>query len=264
MRAPSAVLRHAAFSVKFARRLSSPWLYLLHEASPSRSIRTYRMRDSGVAVLVRHHTGDIGTLDEIFSQEVDRPPPAAMQALRSIGRPLVVGDLGANVGLFASYVLSRFDVDRLVAFEPDPVNFELLRRCALANQDLARWELTSAAARNRDGEVPFLGGQDAMSRVCDASETDARVRAVDVFGELDGIDLLKIDIEGSEWPILEDPRMAELGVRVLVLEYHPAWCPGPDAETEARNLLGRAGFRVLDHVRLGIPGHGTLWALPAR
>jgi FkbM family methyltransferase len=256
-------VRHAVFSLKFARRLSSPASYLLHEASPSRSIRAYRLRDSEVALVVRHHTGDIGTLDEIFSQEVDRPPPPVMRALQSLGRPLVVGDLGANVGLFASYVLSRFDVDRLVAFEPDPVNFELLERCALANQDLARWELAPAAACNRDGEVPFLGGRDAMSRVGEAAETDVRVRAVDVFGELEGVDLLKIDIEGSEWPILEDPRMAELGARAVVLEYHPAGCPGSDAETEARALLARAGYRVLDHLRLGIPGHGTLWALPA-
>ena len=261
MRAPSAVLRHAAFSLRFARRLSAPVPYLLHEASPGRSIRTYRLSDSGVAVVVRHHTGDIGTLDEIFSQEVDRPPAEVTEALSSLGRPIVVADLGANVGLFSAYALTQFEVQELIAIEPDPVNFEVLERCAAANRDRALWQLVPAAASNRDGEVPFLGGMDAMSRVGEGGETDARVPEVDVFDALDGADLLKVDIEGSEWRILKDPRMAGLGVRAVVLEYHPRGCPGDDAEEEARALLARAGFRVLDHVRLGIPGHGTLWGL---
>lgn len=212
-------------------------------------------------MVVRHHTGDIGTLDEIFSQEVDRPPAEVMEALSSLGRPIVVADLGANVGLFSAYALTQFEVERLLAIEPDPVNFEVLEWCAAANGDRARWQLVSAAASNGDGEVPFVGGMDAMSRVGEAVDTDTRVPAVDVFQLLEEVDLLKIDIEGSEWPILADPRMAAVEARVVVVEYHPRGCPGADAEEEARRLLARAGFRVLDHVRLGIPGHGTLWGL---
>ena len=44
---------------------------------------------------------------------------------------------------------------------------------------------------------------------------------VDVFPYLAAADLVKIDIEGSEWEILADARFAGIAARVLVLEYHP-------------------------------------------
>ena len=47
-------------------------------------------------------------------------------------------------------------------------------------------------------------------------------------------DLVKIDIEGGEWPILTDPRFAQLPTPALVIEYHPAGCPGPDPQAFIR------------------------------
>ena len=49
---------------------------------------------------------------------------------------------------------------------------------------------------------------------------------VDVFATLEGhVALLKIDIEGAEWAILEDPRLAALDAEAIVLEWHAMGCP---------------------------------------
>ena len=41
-----------------------------------------------------------------------------------------------------------------------------------------------------------------------------------MFPHLHDADLLKIDIEGGEWPLLTDARFGELKVPAIVLEYH--------------------------------------------
>jgi hypothetical protein len=72
-------------------------------------------------------------------------------------------------------------------------------------------------------------------------------------------DLLKMDIEGSEWPILADKRMRDLKSLVLVMEFHKAGCPSPPSAAAARSLLERAGFEV-DLVAENYWGHGLMWA----
>jgi Methyltransferase FkbM domain len=72
-------------------------------------------------------------------------------------------------------------------------------------------------------------------------------------------DLLKIDIEGSEWPILADSRFKTLSARAVVLEYHPQGAPGPDPAAAAAGLLRAAAFAV--GKPFDVRGHaGVMWA----
>jgi hypothetical protein len=70
---------------------------------------------------------------------------------------------------------------------------------------------------------------------------------------------VKLDIEGSEWPILADSRFAELPARAAVLEYHPHMAPEPDAQAAARRLLESAGFAT-ELIFHDPEGHGMMWA----
>jgi hypothetical protein len=54
-----------------------------------------------------------------------------------------------------------------------------------------------------------------------------------------------MDIEGSEWPILEDPRLGDASVQHFFLEYHGWACPRPDPRAYAIELLERAGFTLV-------------------
>jgi FkbM family methyltransferase len=219
----------------------------------------YRLRGSDIAVHVRHGTVDVDTFDEIFRRgHYDLPPPAAV-ALRRAGGPVSVLDLGGNIGLFGAHIRRMFPDVRITSVEPHPGNVEVLRRTISANEGGAVWELVEACADVRDRTVPFAVADFATSRV-ESTAAAVMMPAVDAFPLLDGADLVKIDIEGGEWPILADARFGRVRPTVVALEYHAHGCPADDPAALARELLERAGYRTEDaHFDLP-PGQGMLWA----
>ena len=108
----------------------------------------------------------------------------------------------------------------------------------------------------------FIAGQFALSRAARPEEV-ARATTVamrDAFPLMATADLVKIDIEGGEWPILTDARLGELAARAVALEFHPEGCPAGDARAEAFRLLASAGFSLCDVPTLAPAGYGALWA----
>jgi hypothetical protein len=86
------------------------------------------------------------------------------------------------------------------------------------------------------------------------------VPAVDVFEHLADADLVKLDIQGSEWAILADPRLVAIPARAIVLEYHPRLAPSAAPHEDAVRLLRSAGFRTSSAVVDEHAGEGTIWA----
>jgi FkbM family methyltransferase len=224
------------------------------------NVSAYTLRASGRRVAVRHGTPDVYLLHETLGRAVYEPPAPVAAVLAGIGRPLRVVDLGANIGLFEVFLADRAPVGRIVAYEPDPDNLALLRRNAAESGSGARWEVVPAAAWTRDGTLAFMAGRFAESRVPqEAGAPTVQVPARDVFRDLADVDLLKIDIEGGEWPILADPRFPEVPARALVIEYHRWGAPGPDPERLVRDTLTAAGYSV-GPASEDAPGFGVLWA----
>jgi FkbM family methyltransferase len=222
-------------------------------------VAVHTLRGSGRRVALRRGTPDIFTLYETHAAGSYVPPPAAAAALDALGRPPRIVDLGANIGLFALYALGRWPGAEVTSFEPDPDNLAILRRNAGASPD-ARWEVVPAGASTADGTMPFMTGHFAVSRAADAGDAGSTtVPTRDVMPLLAGCDLLKMDIEGGEWPILADPRLADLGAAVVVMEFHAWGAPGGDPAAAARAALEGAGY-VVGPVRDEEPGSGTIWA----
>lgn len=221
---------------------------------------TYRLRESGIRVTLRHHTGDIMVLDEIFSQrEYDFPDPVA-QALAAAAHPLHVVDLGANIGLFGAWILGRFPDARIVGFEADPANAAVHRATIEANRDADSWRLIEAFAAPRAGRARFAAGEHATSHESHGDDA-IDVEAVDLFEHARGVDFLKVDVEGSEWPLLADPRFAELPARAVVLEYHTDGCPAPDPAAAAEEALIAAGYDVVPGQTKPTYGAGIVWGV---
>lgn len=159
--------------------------------------------------------------------------------------------------MFSAWVVSHWPDARITAFEPDPANVELYRRwmdAASADVDLVEAAATSAAGRaNFQSD---LGGGSFITADDSGSTT---VECVDSFDYLPEADFVKIDIEGGEWAILADPRLADLSNVVFVIEYHrhmaPFW-PPYDAAVECFTKAGfETGFNKPNYW-----GHGILWA----
>jgi len=135
-----------------------------------------------------------------------------------------------------------------------------LERNRAADPSACRWHIIDAAAFTRDAEVAFSTRSATDGRISDdGGAQTVRVPARDVFRDLARADLLKMDIEGGEWAILQDPRFGETPLQAVVMEFHTWGCPEPDPEGCARRLFQGAGFTVGPVTHAG-PGVGMLWA----
>jgi FkbM family methyltransferase len=226
--------------------------FIRNELRREQTTATYRLRESGVAIAIRHQTGDVMVLDEIFSQGEYHPPPGVV--LRNVTSAV---DLGANIGLFGAWLLGRFPASHVIGYEPDPSNATVHRLAIEANGLQERWRLVEAFAGTDTGTTDFASGLHAVSHQGEGIE----VRVEDVLPTLADADLVKIDIEGAEWPILADPRFRELRATVVVLEYHPKGSPHPDPAVAAERALVDAGYKVFPAGHKPAFGAGILWGL---
>jgi len=225
-------------------------------------LERYDLRCCGLALHVRHGTGDVAGVEEVFVHgNYDPPAPvAALLARLAAERPLKAVDVGANIGLFCLALFARFPDAHVVCFEPDSSNAAILERTRQANGRQATWQLVEACAGAKAAAVAFRGGEYMESRIALAGEAGTvTVQQVDVFEHLHAIDWLKIDAEGAEWAIVSDPRFAALEIPVISLEYHPLLCPSENPTATIVRLLGDAGYRITPHVERQA-GLGELWA----
>jgi FkbM family methyltransferase len=152
--------------------------------------------------------------------------------------PLAIVDAGAYTGLSTAFFAMRYPDAKIVAIEPDDDNFGLLARNTAG---FANVYLLQAALWSESGVVSLVDPGDgawgirlAESDMAGASETapsGPAVRAVtvpEVMREhgLDRIDLLKVDIEGSEMEVFSNPDAWISSVQAISVELHDRFKPG--------------------------------------
>jgi FkbM family methyltransferase len=234
---------------------TTPWRFVANELLLARGQTRRYTLDDGSPVLLLHRR-DLEGFHELFRGGEYEPPPALAARLDDVK---IVLDVGANVGMFAHWAARRWPAATVVALEPVPENADAFR--AWQQQSRIDARLLEACAMTHEGRLVLTGGTGSGSVFSEdpADASGIEVDGVDVFPLMADADLVKIDIEGSEWPILLDPRMATLGRTTLVMEYHRVGAPSLPASDAARRLLEGAGFTV-GHDKPNHWGHGVLWA----
>lgn len=229
-----------------------------NQLAPGTPAGRYHVAEGDAVVHLRHHTPDIAAFEQAFGEEQTAMPAPVMAALRELGRPLRVADLGANIGLFGAHLLRAFPDAAIDFYEPDPANLEMLSATAEAN-GADRHTVVAACAATQDGELRFSAGNFTNSRI-EPDGSGITVPAVDVFPRLAAVDFLKVDIEGGEWALLADPRFTQLEVTAIALEYHAHMAPPGDPAEHVRRVLREGGYQTLDVLIASSPGHGMVWA----
>jgi len=241
-----------------ARTVRGSGRFVARELLRRRTAARYRVRATGMTVLIRHRTPDVVTLGEVFHRP-DYAPPERVAALLG-GSPPRALDLGANVGLFGAYLFGRWPRATVTAVEADAANAAVLREVVALNGLEQRWEVIEAAAGPRAGDVRFAAGGYSLSRIeSSAGPGVTKVSMIDVLPAAAGSDLLKMDIEGGEWAIIADERFGDGGPRAIVLEYHPHLCPASHPRLEVESRLRSLGYE-LEAIFHRADGHGMLWA----
>lgn len=247
-------------ALRRSRHVDRPGRFLVRELTRAHLIATYATSD-GPVICLRHEGVDAFVFEEVLIDHVYEPPPEVAIRLDELSHPLRIIDLGANIGLFGAYAHQRWPHAEVIAYEADPANAAVHRRCMALNDAGGRWTLRECFAAAECGTQIFEADGSPLSRAVEDLAAGAAVetRSVDVLPELARAELAKIDIEGAEWPILLDPRLGCPGPAAIVLEFHSAGCPQADPAVAARDALARAGYRIEWHLDDGAPG--LLWAV---
>lgn len=191
--------------------------------------------------------------------------PAVAQALRRHVRPGdTVVDVGANVGCFTALLAQAVGpAGRVHAIEPEPGNLALLRQSVSRNG----WDqvtLHGVAAADRDGTLAlhtstFNNGMHRLyeSVCCDGQVVQVPVRRLDDLLAGSRVDLLKLDVEGYEWAVVQGAEhlLRANPALVVVTEYCPsAMLEAGGSPTAFLDRLARLG--LVPHELDGTPLHG--------
>ena len=189
----------------------------------------------------------MSAFDEVFLREVYAQ--ALSPPLRSV--PVAV-DVGAHVGLFATWAARQARDARVFSFEAHPVNFKLLTENISQNRldrVTAYHQAVSGSggtARLYEHEEGYGGNSLYKEHVKQEREKYLDVPSTtldDIVRDhgIQKIDLLKLDCEGAEYEILYKASPDTLRkVRRIGLEYHRV--PGQSV-AGLQDYLAKQGFR---------------------
>lgn len=150
--------------------------------------------------------GEIVTLDCYKLKELDFIPDTII-------------DLGANCGIFTRYCRSLFPNALIVAVEPDAENFEYLK---IGTKDPQTILLNKAVGTGSIYRIPNalngahecylsngVGYSESDLKAMQATKVDA-IMLTQLLDNISGKVLLKVDIEGNDTVVMNDPDSVEL------------------------------------------------------
>jgi FkbM family methyltransferase len=176
--------------------------------------RIYPLQTVYGPLYFRDNFGDITNLPGLFYENVYR-----VRQLKSEGAIL---DVGANIGLASKWLTLHNPSKTVYSFEPLPANTALI---ALNCPEAVIEPVAVGSTRGR--RVFHVDRQSVMASTipCSWETEDLEFDAISIDDYvadkgIDSIALLKIDVEGMEYEVLEGAQRALRMTRQLVMETH--------------------------------------------
>ncbi len=143
--------------------------------------------------------------------------------------PNLIVDCGSNIGISVLYFKTLYPQCRIIAFEPEPDTFSLLKANVTDNHLAGVTAHCIALSDSDAGQTlysnPDINGGLTMSLFHSTEKTEFKSVASKRLSSFitSEVDLLKVDVEGSEILIVQDlidNNKIRL-VREMIIEYHP-------------------------------------------
>lgn len=221
------------------------WHYVT-KTSPANRIVKFR---DGLTIHLPGEAEDIVTVFLVFMRQDYGRVPAGSNVV----------DIGANIGVFSLYAAHQ-GAARVIACEPGHDTSELLKKNIEANSLGSVITLVKEAVTSDAGQIvkfPVAANANSSIAVDDSQGQTEDVRTttlneiVERF-QLDSVSVLKMDCEGSEYPILLDtPNLNLAPVQAIRMEYHQGQV------TELQDTMSAAGLKITQHTVVN-PHHGQL------
>ena len=170
---------------------------------------------------------------EIFMSDFYR----IRQLVKILPENPVIVDIGGNAGYFNMMLFSQIDSAKVIAYEPIYENYKLfqenVRRNSIMTNKVSVFNM--AVTGTRIDEVTIYKEVENNNSVTASVYNDfskdnfnvIKVKAITLeeiltSNNLDRVDVLKLDCEGSEYPIIyETPKQVWDKVKVVYMEDHP-------------------------------------------
>lgn len=185
-------------------------------------------------------------LDEIFDKKI-------YDIELATSTPTIF-DVGAHIGLATIFFKQRYPLAKITAFEPNPNTFPLLEENTYFN-NIHNVTLHNVALGKQSSKRTLYidssngGGFSTASFLKDAWDGTQESLGIEVVTEplskyiISTIDLMKIDVEGSEQEIIEE--LEESGkiknIKNIIIEFHPT--KKQDIE-KVKSILQKNGFEI--------------------
>jgi FkbM family methyltransferase len=160
------------------------------------------------------------------------------------------GGLGSDI-TFEHDLVRNFGCD-LVLYDPSPAG---LKTMSLPENTIPQFHYFPVALTNYKGKLKLSApkpGEDSWfsgkhgTGVMEVACTD--LKSLMDKNKHDHIDLLKLDIEGSEYEVIDDMLERRIPVRQLCVEYHHGLLPGFRRGRTIRSMLKLVarGYKLVD------------------
>lgn len=174
------------------------------------------------AITLRPYTKDRPTFEKIFlADEYGFSWPS------NLTPPQVIIDAGANIGLSAIYFANKYPSATVLALEPEKENFQLLQKNCSPYPTI---KPVQAALWGYSGKVDLedKGYGEAGYIISEKNGETVAYTVVDLMEafNLTHVDLLKIDIEGSEKEVFTADTQWLDKVSMVTVETHDRMKPG--------------------------------------
>lgn len=186
-----------------------------------------------LTLMVRTNRSDMFIAGEVFDQKC--------YDIDLDFAPKTILDLGGNIGFSTIYYKRRYPGADVAVVEPIPDNLKLLRRNLAMNGVEAR--VFEGAISIEPGTINMqLSDKPSEHKVSGNGAGDLEVRGYsipEIIKEMgwDSIDLLKVDVEGYEYELLQKNTDWLEKVGVMIMELHP-----PFTQEEFEALMKSKGF----------------------
>lgn len=175
----------------------------------------YQIESNGNKVSLRKNTSDYGILKQIFiNKEYDIE--------YKIKNPKIILDCGANIGLASLFFNMKFPEAQIIAIEPEESNYELLCKNIKNVKNIIPLK-AGLWKKECQLEVKDIG-LDKCGFIVEETTSEKGIKAESINSlmkkfDIEFIDILKIDIEGSEKEVFENCDWLDK-VGMIIIELH--------------------------------------------
>jgi FkbM family methyltransferase len=200
--------------------------FLFAKLTNSKPLFRVQLPDIKHTIFLRIGTTDVSVMRQVLLEKhYDFDLPSS---------PRVIVDVGSNIGLAAVFFANKFPNATIVALEPEESNFRILERnvapypqvkplmVALWNDNLPISLVDTGMGSHGFQTTSSPQPNPARTRLIDAITVDTLMSRT----KTTAIDLLKIDIEGSEKEVFENSSDWMPKVGAVMVELHDHLKPG--------------------------------------